>query len=82
MRSRVQYQCVGVSPSFNFRVDYSALEKREILHPTEISRYTVLGFFKNAIAVIFDRAPFLALAYTILVIGLTSPVDSDGFSHA
>ena len=43
--------------------------------------HTVLGFFKNAIAVIFDRAPFFGLY--ILVIGLTSPVDSDvGFSHA
>ena len=28
--------CVGVYPSFNFRVDWSALEKRELLHPTKI----------------------------------------------
>ncbi len=29
-----------VYPSFNFRVNYSALEKREILHLKKISRYT------------------------------------------
>ncbi len=34
----VKYRCVGV---FNFRVYCSALEKRENLHHTKISRYTV-----------------------------------------
>ncbi len=32
----VKYRCVGVYPGFNFRVHYSALEKREIFAPHEI----------------------------------------------
>ena len=41
----VKYRCVGVYPGFNFRVHYSALKKREILHPTKISRYTVRTYY-------------------------------------
>ncbi len=36
-----KYRCMGVSPSFNIRVDCSALEKRKNLHHAKISRYTV-----------------------------------------
>ncbi len=38
-----KYRCVGVYPSFNFRNNCSTLEKREILHLTKISRYTVVS---------------------------------------
>ncbi len=31
----------GSLSQFLFRVNYSALKKREMLHPTKISRYTV-----------------------------------------
>ncbi len=34
----VKYRFVGVYPSFDFRVNCSALEKRENLHCTKISR--------------------------------------------